>query len=153
MGPYRADSELPLLPEQPQIQRHDLKHSADPQNQRLQLHLDPSQALGLVRNFRVQIVYYKPEVVADNSGRMAWKRYERVFDTRNNDRQITVRKLIAGTYYQFQVAAMNDVGEGPFTDLYPEQPTDIAPNKATVQVLDPKPSTPKPNVVPNWIEP
>ena len=107
-----AERLLPELPAAPTILNVDpTDQEPDPENQRVEVFVDvPTGAISL----RLRIIHY--EFVAETN---SWTTHHRIFDTHTPETKITVGSLIAGRYYAFQVTAVNEIDEGPYSDIYP----------------------------------
>ncbi|CAE7229645.1 unnamed protein product [Symbiodinium sp. CCMP2592] len=121
-----AESLLPPLPEAPSITKLVAgPMEADPNNQHIELEVQTPE--GFVLALRVRIIrheYYSP----GNS----WRVHHRTVDV-PPDARIVVTGLAAGGLYTFQVAAVNEVDEGPFSPAFPPSAVEIASRKATIQ--------------------
>ena len=130
-----AESLLPQLPSVPMIQSIEVGNvELDPRNQHATLHVQLPESS--VVSFRVRIIHYELNATKH------WKRHQRVLDTFTPDTNITVTGLASGTYYSFQVAAVNEVDEGPYSATYPDR-KGILIGKGTA-IIEPRVSISRP---------
>ena len=134
-----ADKLLPQLPQPPSI--IDISVGAqeqDPKNQRVHMQLGPL-ASGVV-SVRLRIIHHEFDKAANE-----WIPVHGVQDTHTPELNVTIGQLISGRYYYFQAAAVNDVGEGPYSARWPESASGllvghrivtIQPEKAVRQPLE-----------------
>ena len=109
-----AEALLPDLPRVPVIDAVDVGPvETDPVNQRVLLRVRSSDAS--LFSFRVRIVHYE----LDSKG--SWIRIHRLFESYSPNPNITITGLRSGRYYSFQVAAVNEVDEGPYSNDFPDR--------------------------------
>jgi hypothetical protein len=87
----------------------------DAQNQRIVLMVNKS-GHGQVLNWRVRIIGHDYD--EEENG---WMVHYTTYDTKTSRTDVTVTGLVAGAYYAFQVAAVNEVDEGPYSDVFPSR--------------------------------
>ena len=99
----------------------------DPLNQRVQIRVGGLSA-GII-SLRFRIIHEEFDVESNQ-----WIKFHRVFETAVSEDIITVGQLVAGRYYTFQVAAVNEVDEGPYSAIFPDTPMGLLVGRRTVTI-------------------
>eukprot|EP00931_Biecheleriopsis_adriatica_P044148 TRINITY_DN25228_c0_g1_i1.p1 TRINITY_DN25228_c0_g1~~TRINITY_DN25228_c0_g1_i1.p1 ORF type:complete len:1212 (-),score=132.07 TRINITY_DN25228_c0_g1_i1:153-3728(-) len=114
-GPARkADSLLPDILEAPSIiSLTDEAVELEPHNQKVVLKVQRPEGDLEILHWRVRITQYKFNDVNEK-----WIRHESLVETRTDAANVTLAGLTAGEKYIFEVAGVNAVDAGPYSEIY-----------------------------------